>query len=940
MEYNPQKIEKKWQNEWEREKIAHTEKNSKEKFFMVFAYPYPTGFLHTGHMRGFSYSDMIIRFHKLKGYNVFFPTGIHATGNGAIAKARLIQQGDEKTIYYLKENGVEQKDLEKMVDAEAFISYFAGRYLHDYKAFGLLVDDRPFLITSNPIYKKFITWQFKKFEEKGLLKQGEYYATVCENCGAVAVDPSESDISSGGTAEKNEYVLLKFKGQINGKEIYLVAATLRPETVYGQTNLWILPDEEYAIIEINDETWVGCESFAEKLAYQYDSKKTGKIMGKEFVGKLFKAPGLEKNIPVLPAEFIDSKMGTGIVTSVPSDAPHDYAALLEVKDNCERYGLCEMVKDITPFPIIKTEGMADMPAVDICDKLGIRKTNDPRIEQAKKHVYKTGFYKGIMISSPYKGMKVEEAKEKIKQELIDQKKAALFYDLSEQVVCRCKGRVFIKKIDHQWFIDYGKDWLNKDSIEHAKTMKIKPNDFYNFFPNALEWFSERPCARMGRWVGTTLPQDERYVIEAISDSTLYPLFFIISKYQKQFTAEQLTMEFFDYVFLGKGNVGTIDTDMDKELIEKIKQEIEYWSPLDLNLGGKEHKTVHFPPFLKAHVAILNKIMWPKGIFVHGWVTSTGGEKVSKSKGGAEPVPQMIAHYGADVMRLYYANVASPFSDMELDRELVNNYKNRINQLIQMVEKLNSLENQTNEYLDEWLENKLNQYIGEYMESMENYDLKKSSDVVFFLLPNDIDWYVRRGGASKKTLQKVLKSLVQLWMPITPHIAEEIWKEILKQDGLVVTSELENPKKVKIEYDSEEYIKKVVDDIANIIKVAKIEPKEISIYTCSNWKKQVVLDGISIDIKQVMPTLMKNEYTQNKVEQSKFVKSLSKKIMDYKSLPKQAFEIDENQILQSAVDFLKTRFNADIIVLEENKAPENDKNKADISAPLKPGIVIR
>jgi hypothetical protein len=63
-------------------------------------------------------------------------------------------------------------------------------------------------------------------------------------------------------------------------------------------------------------------------------------------------------------------------------------------------------------------------------------------------------------------------------------------------------------------------------------------------------------------------------------------------------------------------------------------------------------------------------------------------------------------------------------------------------------------------------------------------------------------------------------------------------------------------------------------------------------------------------------------------------------MDYKSLPKQAFEIDENQILQSAVDFLKTRFNADIIVLEENKAPENDKNKADISAPLKPGIVIR
>ena len=88
--------------------------------------------------------------------------------------------------------------------------FFAQKYLRDYKSFGFLIDDRPFITTIDKIYNRFITWQFLKLEEKGLLKQVEYYATYCEHCGPVAVDPSESDISKGGkkikAGENNPYL--------------------------------------------------------------------------------------------------------------------------------------------------------------------------------------------------------------------------------------------------------------------------------------------------------------------------------------------------------------------------------------------------------------------------------------------------------------------------------------------------------------------------------------------------------------------------------------------------------------------------------------------------------------------------------------------------------------------------------------------------------------
>src|SRR3989339_707534 len=158
MPLNWKEIQGKWQQKWQEAELGKaTIKKNKDKFFMIFAYPGISGFLHVGHMRGFSYTDAICRYERL--------------------------------------------------------------------------------------------------QEKDVLVQKPYFATAFVKCGPVAVDPSETDIAKGGNAEKNEYTLLKFQSGEN----YLVAATLRPETIYGQTSIWINPDANYVRVQVDNEYWIVSE---------------------------------------------------------------------------------------------------------------------------------------------------------------------------------------------------------------------------------------------------------------------------------------------------------------------------------------------------------------------------------------------------------------------------------------------------------------------------------------------------------------------------------------------------------------------------------------------------------------------------------------------------------------------------------------------------------
>jgi len=911
-------IEHKWQKRWFEAGIYEAKKENGKKFFIHFAYPGISGYLHVGHMRGFTYADVIARYKRMLGYDVIFPAGFHATGLPAVSLAKKVERGDKNVLSYLRNNGCPEEIIKKLADPKEVVKYFSKIYVEEYwKKFGLLIDYTRLMDTISPGYKKFIEWQFHKLNEKKLLIQKPHFAPYCPNCGPVAVDKSETDISQGGDAEILEFVLLKFKMN----EYILPAATLRPETIFGVTNMWVNGDGEYAIIKVGEEKWIVSQKAAFKLQHQFeDVEFIKKISGSSLVGKNCIAPLINKEVPILAAKFVDTDVATGIVMSVPAHAPYDYIAIKDSKTNIE------------PIVIIKIKGYK-IPAKEIVEKMGIKNQMDNKLEEATQIIYKEEFHSGIMNENcgKYSGMKINETKDMIKNEFIEKGFADIMREFSKKVICRCGAEVIIKKIPDQWFIKYSDDELTKKSKEHVRDMNIYPSEYKEELPKVLDWFGDRACIRKGSWLGTEFPFKKGWTIEPISDSTLYPAYYIISKYVNDGSIgiEEMNDEFFDYIFLGNGKPRN-------ETWEKIRKDFEYWYPVDINLGGKEHKTVHFPVFIMNHVAIMEKKYWPKGIFVNWWVTQQKGEKISKSKGGAEPIPGATKKYGVDAMRLYYAHASSPFVDVEWNDDLVEQYKKRLIKIYDLFETLINLDGGESS-IDSWILAAFNKEIEDVRNAMKYYGLRKASNSIYFNIPSILQWYLKRGGKNKKLLKSMVKKWIKAMTPFTPHIAEEMWEKIGSKG---FASLQKYPEAEEINYEvliGEELLKKTIEDIEEIKKVAKIEPKNIYIYVAPKWKWDII--DIAAKLKKEKQLNMKNLMMEVK-KLNIDMKEASKYAMQViEEMRKRDFlRIDEENYLKQSKDFIERQSNAKVIIFGES-ADYDPANKRKFAFPLRPAIYM-
>ncbi|MEM2979340.1 MAG: class I tRNA ligase family protein, partial [Methanomassiliicoccales archaeon] len=138
-------IEQKWQERWYDVGINEAEPDNRPKFMIIFAYPGVTGYLHVGHLRGYTYVDAIARYMRMVGYNVLFPVGTHATGNGAISLSRKIKMRDKNTLDYMIANGCPPEMIEKLEDPINVVHFFNDVYINQYwKRFGFLADWRRF----------------------------------------------------------------------------------------------------------------------------------------------------------------------------------------------------------------------------------------------------------------------------------------------------------------------------------------------------------------------------------------------------------------------------------------------------------------------------------------------------------------------------------------------------------------------------------------------------------------------------------------------------------------------------------------------------------------------------------------------------------------------------------------------------------------------------
>ena len=430
-------IEKKWQKKWADAKLFESNPDEREKLFLTVAFPYPSGAMHIGHGRTYTVPDVYARFKRMEGYNILFPMAWHVTGAPVIGIADRIKRKDPWTLdLYERVHGVPKETLPKLEDPEFIVKYFSTEYHEVMEEMGYSIDWRREFRTIDPTYKKFIEWQITTLHEKGLVERGEHPVKYCPNCDNPVGD---HDLLEGEGVGVNELTLLKFP---IGDKI-LVTATLRPETIVGATNIWLNPDVEYVLVDAEGENWVITKEAHYNLQHQIkDLKIISEIDPNELIGKMATNPFTGDELPIFPASFVSASYGSGVVFSEPADAPADYIALKDLKNNAEligKYNLEGIIENVEPIPVCTLKGYGEIPAADIIERLGITDQNDEKLHEATNELYKQQHSKGTIIESipDFGGMKVRFAREELKEKLISENMATIMYDFAERpIVCR------------------------------------------------------------------------------------------------------------------------------------------------------------------------------------------------------------------------------------------------------------------------------------------------------------------------------------------------------------------------------------------------------------------------------------------------------------------------------------------------------------------------
>jgi len=951
-----EKIEKKWQSKWGEEGLFEPEIDSgKESFYIQVAYPYPSGAMHIGHARTYTVTDIVAKYHLLKGFNVLMPMGWHVSGTPVIASVEALKAGDKETIRKFTEIfHIPEKDLTKLHTPEGYVEYMVNEAEYGYKVgfnkLGLGIDWRRELKTIDPQYKKFIEWQYKKLYEKGFVKKGKYPVRYCPHDDNAVGD---HDLLEGEGVGIQEFTILKFKME-DGK--FLVAATLRPETVFGQTNLWLGSEVEYVIIKVGDEEWIGSEEFFEKLKDQLpEAEKIGSIKGKELVGRKAEAPGIKRKIPVLPSFFCDTRTGTGIVTSVPSDAPIDYQGLVDLqKDDAmiKEFGLdAEMVKAIKVIPIIRTEEFGDLAAVKIVQDLKIENQFDPKLEEAKKRVYKLGFHKGVMNEEcgKYSGMKVSEAKDLVKKELIEAGEATRFWELEDKVVCRCGTECTVKVLDDQWFVTYSDPEWKKESRKTLEQMKIVPELFRTQYENIFGWLDDKPCTR-SKGLGTQFPWQQDKIIEPLGDSTIYMAYFSISHIVKEIEAEKLDEKVFDFVFLGKGTTEKIseETGIEKTRLEAMRDQFNYWYPLAFNTSATELIPNHMSFSIFQHTAIFPAEKRQLGTLNLGMLVLEG-KKMSSSKGNVILINDMCEGIGADYVRFFLMNSVEPWEEMDWKQREIDKGLGKVRSIVELISrkaKTSGSAGKLNEtelsQVDKWLLNSFNKRVNSFLDSMDSLMLRAALQELTFKLAKDLQWHAKRSGEENAALDGFIASTwTKCLAPIMPHTAEEIWRSTLGNKESVFLSGLPERKKIDLGIEaSEELVREVIEDIENIKKITgKQNPIGIKLFVASPWKWAALnaIRGIERpDFGLAMKEAMKDEEVRKQGKKAaQTIKKLAGKIMELKDAQK----IDEFSALNEASEFIEGTIGCKVEVLTEDKAENELREKASGAIPLKPAIFI-
>ncbi len=939
---------------------------------------------------------------RMKGYNVLFPMGFHYTGTPILAMSKRVIAEDQDLIGTFKNlYNVPENIVKSFKEPKNIAKFFHNEIKLGMQDMGYSIDWRREFTTIDTLYSKFITWQFKTLQKKGLIVQGSHPVGWCP----YDKNPvSQHDTIGDVEPEFSEYVLIKFR--LADNNIILPTATLRPETIFGVTNLWVNPNIEYFIIDVdnNAEQWIVTKEASTKLEFLNHSIKINRtIKGNELIGKFATDTIRNIDIPILPAKFVKPDTGTGIVMSVPGHAPYDFQALIDLKKETDLHSFNIDLSQINPIKIIGIQaanlnGNSLISCVeDAISKFKISNQSDLGLEKATSEVYHLEYYQGKMLpnTGKYSGMDVQLAKEEIKNYLLATKHLAeIFYEfVNKPIKCRCGNECFVKLLNDQWFINYkDKEWKHKVH-NYIDELSIIPEDLRQEFHNVVDWLKERACARKSG-LGTKLPWDHEWIIESLSDSVIYMAYYIISKfineqkYSMKKNLNNINESFFDYILLGSGNVQDIakNCNLSISLIQEIRDEFIYFYPVDSRHSGRDLVPNHLSFFLFNHIAIFEKKFWPHQIVVNGSVLMEG-KKMSKSLGNIIPLRTAIQEYGADTIRLAILISSELLQDADFSFDtarsirikllefytlsqqiLKSNFYNKVSNQNLSLDELLYLDISENEYSlqleDRWLISKLQRLINNVTRSMETLRIREALHNILYVFDQHIHWYKKRINAKKRSNDNMVNKIlilcfsirIKLLSPFAPFISEEIWNNLGSRSSIVFSKwpTVFNEKIDPLSEESDEFIKRLTLDISNIIKVTRKLPHTIYIYCSSSGKQKIyqkILKIITLtnerNFGNIMKKLIQDPETSYAKKDPSFVKKTVEDILsesvEARNNRLNLNSLDEISIIKDSEKLISNEIEFENIRInvysEEEKDKFDPKSKSRFSRPYKPAIYL-
>ena len=717
MRYNFSETEKKWQKKWEDEKIflADDSDKTKEKFYGLVEFPYPSGAgMHVGHIKAYSGLEVISRKRRMEGYNVLFPIGFDAFGL--------------PTENYAIKTGIHPR---KVTDDNIV------RFTDQLKRVGFSFDWSRTVDTTQEDYYKWTQWIFLKMFENGLVFRDTALVNYCPHCKVVLSNEDSQggkcDICHTDIVQKSkdvwylritEYADKLLQGldevdylpnikmqqvnwigkstgafvnfKITDKEDTLRIYTTRPDTLFGVTFMVIAP--EHPIIEKYRDSIkniADLDAYKEECAKKTEFERTQLVKEKTGVrieGLSAINPINNKEIPIYISDYVMMGYGTGAIMAVPAHDERDY-------DFAKKFG------------------------IDIIEVI-----KGGNIEEA---AYAGD---GEMVNSDFLNGYTNK-KDSI---------AKVLEYLEEKGIGE-KGVQYKMK---DWAFNRQRYWGEPIPIVHCPVCGMVPVP-YDELPLKLPEVSnfepgeggESPLAKIDSYVNCTCP---KCGAPAKRETDTMPQWAGSSWY------------FLRY----------IDPHNDKAFADKEK--LEYWMPVDWYNGGMEHVTRHmiysrfWHQFLYDIGAVPMAEPYAKRT-AQGLILGPDGDKMSKSKGNVVDPNNVVDEYGADVLRVYILFMGDYASAAPWSENSVKGCKRFLDRVAAMTDLING------DGVTKELESAFHKTIKKVTSDIE--ELKFNTAIAAMMtLPNEI---YDKGSLTKDEMM----TFVKLLCPFAPHICEEIWESL-------------------------------------------------------------------------------------------------------------------------------------------------------------------